>query len=241
MVQIWSTIEDKDKAGEIQLLATHKHRVKNMVTGLDDKRALILLSDGTCLDGDDPNFDKSKKFKSIHSGIVARTFFAIGQNNKIYATGNNEHNQFGMRTMTRECNEWVEIKNAPPNTVQIATCLTCSFFLTADGRLYTAGMSESGCLGLGQHVKYSPTQLIAQVPIPCKIKSIQCGGDYCIALDLKGRVWSWGRNAYGQCGQGHTKNIWVPTLIKSMENIKIKQISAVLAHSVALSSIGRVL
>ncbi|GFE53165.1 myosin head domain-containing protein, putative [Babesia ovis] len=47
-----------------------------------------------------------------------------------------------------------------------------------------------------------------------EIVSIACGNEFSLALDREGRLFSWGNNRHGQCGQGHRLvNVWSPTLL----------------------------
>eukprot|EP00371_Babesia_bovis_P003025 XP_001611672.1 IQ calmodulin-binding domain containing protein [Babesia bovis T2Bo] len=47
-----------------------------------------------------------------------------------------------------------------------------------------------------------------------EIVAITCGNEFSVALDKQGRVFTWGNNRYGQCGQGHRLvQLWSPTLL----------------------------
>merc|ERR1712228_152061 len=145
----------------------------------------------------------------------------MGEDNKLYAIGNNYKEQFGIQTKEEVCNEWTKIEFAPDNIVHIAARYEYSIFLTANGDLYAAGECNYGALGLGKDVKQSK-QLLARIPIKTKFKKIATGDSHCVAIDEDDHLWSWGFNDERQCGHGHNdKCIWKPTLIESMKNIKI--------------------
>jgi alpha-tubulin suppressor-like RCC1 family protein len=40
-----------------------------------------------------------------------------------------------------------------------------------------------------------------------QLTSVECGWSHTVALDSAGRVWVWGRNHFGQAGQGHCKPV----------------------------------
>ena len=60
------------------------------------------------------------------------------------------------------------------------------------------------------------------------IADIKCGVNHTVALDSKGRVFTWGFAGYGRLGHSETKDEHVPRLVKSLENMKVnvKRIAA---------------
>ena len=58
------------------------------------------------------------------------------------------------------------------------------------------------------------------------ITGIACGWDHCLALDDKGRCYSWGSGQNGKLGHGNDDNMVTPVLISSLGSVKIKSISA---------------
>ena len=214
---------------------------------IGNNRDLILQQNGCCLfrTGSKIKPHTLKHIKSIFGPLYSNQFFALTQNDELYVFGN-DLDRFGIITDdNEECSEWRKIKNAPKNIVQIAGSSNFSLFLTASGKLFVVGWSEYGALGLGTDVKQSNKP--QQIPTAHRFAQIACGDDFCIAIDKQCKLWSWGRNDFGQCGQGHTENIWAPSLIKSMRTIQISQISTGCGHCLAvtplscLSKRGRVL
>lgn len=71
----------------------------------------------------------------------------------------------------------------------------------AQGRVFSFGTGERGELGLGKHI------LSCSIPSPIPrfetltITKISCGAHHCLAIDLQGRIYSWGSNAHGKLGQ----------------------------------------
>eukprot|EP01084_Bolivina_argentea_P070246 127720_1 len=89
-----------------------------------------------------------------------------------------------------------------------------SLFLDINGNVWCCGKNNVGQCGLGhnKHIKkLTPIRYFIDNNI--KIKSIYCGGNYNIALDVNGKVYSWGANKNGECGIGTTENINIPQLI----------------------------
>ena len=58
-----------------------------------------------------------------------------------------------------------------------------------------------------------------------KIESIAGGRDHTIAVDIDGKIYTWGANSYGQLGLGITNDRFSPTLISLNNNIKIESIA----------------
>lgn len=91
---------------------------------------------------------------------------------------------------------------------------------------------------LGSEVLTQQTKDIQSVKaLDRAFKDISTGLHHSIALDMEGRVWSWGNNKFGQLGDGNEGNQkGIPSEIKNLNNIK--QISAGQHHNLALDNDG---
>jgi alpha-tubulin suppressor-like RCC1 family protein len=77
------------------------------------------------------------------------------------------------------------------------------------GRAHVFGSFENGRLGLPR-VSSAPSQ---KVPIivtagglnQVSVRKVSCGKNFTVVLDVKGFIWSWGGNKFGQLGRGHKK------------------------------------
>ena len=47
------------------------------------------------------------------------------------------------------------------------------------------------------------------------LKSLHAGGTHSVALDVKGYIWCFGNNDYGQLGVGHINSVWTPKQLRS--------------------------
>merc|ERR1712228_375028 len=220
-------------------MGSHKMKIKHKIMDAYNDNFITLLSDGNCigkLTRTNYKFNSLKNIKSIFGGYLSTHFFCITEDNKLYAIGNNECNQFGIKTKEKICYEWTEIEFAPDNIVQVEPGQKYSIFLRANGELYVAGECIFGALGLGKYVKKSP-ELFTRIPIKTKIKKICLGNDHCLSIDEDDHLWSWGYNCNRECGLGiNDPYIWKPTMIQSMKNVKISQICAGRNHCFALST-----
>nr|XP_055168983.1 probable E3 ubiquitin-protein ligase HERC6 isoform X2 [Nyctereutes procyonoides] len=70
---------------------------------------------------------------------------------------------------------------------------------------------------------------------------VSCGKEHSLAVCHKGRVFAWGAGSEGQLGTGEFKETnLIPMKIKTLNDIKIKQVSCGHYHSLALSEGGQV-
>ncbi len=95
-----------------------------------------------------------------------------------------------------------------------------SLALDSTGNVYAWGDKTFGQLGNGEFTpgfsEATPVQVCAAGQVkPCNsfitnIKAIAAGGNFSVALDTTGTVWTWGRNDAGQLGDGTTTNQFAP-------------------------------
>ena len=67
---------------------------------------------------------------------------------------------------------------------------------------------------------------------------VVAGLDYSLALQTNGTLWAWGRNDYGQLGDGTTGNQWFPEVVSGISNVWA--VAGGYAHTVAADSNGTV-
>ena len=82
------------------------------------------------------------------------------------------------------------------------------FYLSADGQLYCSGVNSSGQLGLG------PTEPIVFEPIlntnledEIAFVSSGCAATHCFVVTVKGTVFGFGNNSFGQLGIPKTSKV----------------------------------
>lgn len=107
-----------------------------------------------------------------------------------------------------------------------------SLALGQDGRVWAWGQNASGQVGKGT----APT---SAEPTPREVNSlptiraIAAGHSHALALDADGKVWSWGKNDFGQVGTGSaTPSVLVPTLVTNLP--RVKAIAAGSGHSLVI-------
>ncbi len=126
------------------------------------------------------------------------------------------------------------------------------FLLTTDGRLFSWG-GLTFCLGRNPSSTTSETDSSSNPSqlgeiegfFPSFLVSIACGRSHVLSLDRDGRVYSWGKNDFGQLGLGRQQysqqDRQVPTLIEEIggeRETKIVQIYAFENMSFAVDKYG---
>ena len=135
----------------------------------------------------------------------------------VLAWGDNQSGELGNGTFARSLLA-VPVSAPSPasaplnNVVQVAGGSRFSLALTADGFVYAWGDDTYGKLGDGRY-NFGTTVLTSDVPTPVltaprsplsNIVAISAGQDHALALAADGTVYTWGRNQYGQLGNGQT-------------------------------------
>eukprot|EP01084_Bolivina_argentea_P075185 136319_1 len=124
---------------------------------------------------------------------------------------------------SKQYNEWLKIKEFEnEKIIQMALGSKFSLFVTSNGYVYSCGSNSRGQLGHG-FITYA-----VDARLPRKIEyfkknniftlKVACGHAFCLSLDKNGRIYTWGFGAFGQGGNGHTKDTHTPTIVESVRN-----------------------
>ncbi|MCL7048079.1 hypothetical protein MKW94_029797 [Papaver nudicaule] len=85
----------------------------------------------------------------------------------------------------------------------------------------------------------SPTRLRPLIGVNIRSVAAGCVSCHCVALDVEGRVYTWGRNKKGQLGHGDMLRRDKPTVVSGLAEHKIIKASAGRAHTVVLTNEGK--
>ena len=117
--------------------------------------------------------------------------------------------------------------------------------MTTSGQVYAWGLNDVGQLGDGTTAN-KPIPTLISFPAGETIKDVFAGQYHTFAVTTNGLVYAWGRNDYGQLGDGTKTNRSTPTLI-SFTNLNelndgetIRNVVADQEHSFAVTTTGRV-
>lgn len=102
--------------------------------------------------------------------------------------------------------------------------------MTEDGHLYSFGGGEHGQLGHNDRVnKLTPTRVQALEGV--FISQITCGWSHSVALDAKGRVFTWGNSDHGKLGHGSSRKVAVPQLVEKLKDYRVVQVCSYNEHT----------
>ena len=156
--------------------------LKNQNAGANNIYFIIKLKD---------NFDIFSNYNS--------TF--ILKDKKIFASGNNEYGQLGLGDESKK-NTFTEVPPLPDNKVakQVAAGINHTMILTEDGTVFACGNNFLGQLGLNNNIQHTFT--VVPFPKGTVVKQVVCGDEISMILTEDGKVFTCGKNIYGQLGLG---------------------------------------
>ncbi len=161
---------------------------------------------------------------------------ALKNNGTVWSWGRNSSGQLGDGNAGTDSDRPVQVAGVS-GVVAVAGGREHSVVLKSDGTVWCWGINEYGQLGNGNEGTDSDTPV--QVSNLSEVVAVAGGYDHSVALRNDGSVWCWGRNIYGQLGDGND-----PT--GSDTPVQVSAISDVVAvasgsnFSVALKSDGTV-
>ena len=141
----------------------------------------------------------------------------------------------------------------PQNEILNSLCPTITVFSLACGKthslaltdrgVYAWGSSKYGQLGLGTHrQKTKRPEMITKIS-QCVVTSIACGHYHSAALDIKGRLWTWGWGVHGQLGLEDIEDEHVPRRVLRPQQLfdeSICRVEAGYAHTIVSTLAGNV-
>ncbi|XP_010061494.1 protein RCC2 isoform X2 [Eucalyptus grandis] len=84
----------------------------------------------------------------------------------------------------------------------------------------------------------SPTRLRPLVGVSIRFVASGCTSCHCVALDVEGRCYTWGRNEKGQLGHGDTIQRDRPTIVSELKKYNIVKASSGRSHTVVVTDDG---
>lgn len=195
------------------------------------------------------NLPKVEGAKVVQLAATDNLSVALYDNGDVYAWGCFRCNE-GLLGFLRD---EIELQKKPlkikelKNIVQLAGGKDHLLALDAKGIVYAWGNGQQYQLGRRILERHRYRALEPQQFGLYNIKYIASGDFHCFAIDHNDQVYAWGLNQFGQCAltdsQGKLEDgslITKPTLIESLSNKNISQITAGEHHSMALTRDGEV-
>lgn len=197
-----------------------------------------------------------KKIVHVSTGgnFYKGSSLALSSEGKVYSWGANDQGQLGNGTATNS-NLPVEVKTegtpmAGKKIIQTAIGVTHSMALDSEGNIYAWRWGGEGQLGDGADNNSTVPVLVKKEYTGLEgktIKKVMAGGMFSMVLTSDGSLYSWGKNNYGQIGDGTTNNYNLAVVVKTagtpFAGKKAVQVVAggwEGAHSLALGTDGTV-
>ena len=182
---------------------------------------------------------------------------AVGSDGYAYAWGNNNNGQLGNNTTSFSS---VPVRVCDPSTgsnadtglkaIQVSAGRLFSLAIDQDGNIWAWGYNDNGQLGNGKTSGTNTPQSVLLDPkhasTVLKAVQVSAGDFHSLAIDQDGNTWAWGRNDYGQLGNGKTSGTNAnptPSLVlldpkHASTVLKAVQVSAGDFHSLAIDQDG---
>ncbi|HOB70761.1 MAG TPA: hypothetical protein PKM18_03140, partial [bacterium] len=172
--------------------------------------------------------------------IAAGAFHTCGikKDKKLYCWGSNRFGEIGdgKKTTSDENNDRnipVKVNDDEWIAVTAGYYHTCA--IKTDDTLYCWGLNVFGQLGLGD-------EMTGDALIPAKLNddkwiSVTAGGLHTCGINKDNNLYCWGKNSFGEVGDGTNENRFISTKIG---NDKWKSVSAGHSHSCGINIDGRI-
>ncbi|CAB3369693.1 Hypothetical predicted protein [Cloeon dipterum] len=214
---------------------------------------------------DIPTLVESLKDERVVGAACGRhhTLF-LTDRGEVYSAGDNKCGQCGVGN-TNPVLTATKVKHQGAPIVKVACGAEFSVILDCRGVVFTFGLPEYGQLGHNTDGKYfitstklgfnnetKPKRVLVFVekgrdnhstPVDeVEVRDVACGTNHTVAVDAKGRVFSWGFGGYGRLGHADTKDEMVPRRIKYFDTQTrgVKHVFAGSTYSMALTDNGNV-
>ncbi|OQR94090.1 RCC1 and BTB domain-containing protein [Thraustotheca clavata] len=163
---------------------------------------------------------------------------AVTEENEVYAFGRNDFGQLGIPDA---------LDKHVPHPIPFFSgkkvlSVACGQYHTvvslASGGVYAFGKNDYGQLGIdAPGVKSVPVLISAPLDTEVVVH-LACGYYHTTALTQSGKVYTFGRNDFGQLGLGHKYNVYKPTLVSALNDFTIVDIACGCYHTLALRDTG---
>lgn len=159
----------------------------------------------------------------------------------VYCWGSGSSGQLGTGNTRNELVPRIVVRLSGIEVVQVACGGQHSVALTRDGKLYQWGKFLYRSNSLYDQDKFSECRAPMLLETVCEFANVVAGGAHNLALDLAGKVYSWGEGLHGQLGHGSKQNEMLPRLVVELASVRIKAMAAGSMHSVVLCETGDVI
>ncbi|NII29780.1 T9SS type A sorting domain-containing protein [Pseudoflavitalea sp. X16] len=192
------------------------------------------LGDGTTTNRTAPvQIGSATNWVSVSAG-TGHTL-GIKSDGSLWAWGYNLYGQLGDGSNS---NQTVPTQiGSATNWVSVSAGAYHSLGITADNKLWAWGYNADGQLGDASHNNSAVPILITVLGITINWVSVSAGGYHSLGISDNGKLWAWGRNEYGQLGDGTLFGRLAPRQITAITNWV--SVSGGASHSLATTADGK--
>jgi Alpha-tubulin suppressor and related RCC1 domain-containing proteins len=163
----------------------------------------------------------------IASGFSHNCVIAI--TGSVWCWGNGGSRQLGINALTNH-NQPVEVQGLPGPAVMLGLGGSHSCAVLENGQLWCWGANAYGQLGFGDLIQHFVPEQVTAITDP--VVHVDGGENHTCAVTQQGDVYCWGRNHYGQLGDGTTILRSSPVLVGGLG--RVVSVGAGVTHSCAL-------
>lgn len=184
------------------------------------------------------------KFVSI--SFMQNFSVAIDELGDVYTWGYDKNGELGRGKENRDscsssndCRLSIAKVEGLSYIVAIDAGLSHTLAVNKNGEVYAFGTNGDGELGNGTTVTDAIPVKVVFPQENIKIVQVSAGSDFSMAIDEDGQLWAWGKNNYGQMGQGSSGyNQLTPIKITIGNNEKVKSVATGTSHILVLTQNG---
>ena len=189
--------------------------------------------------------------KIIQTAIGVTHSMALDSEGKVYSWGENVNGLLGTGDAIPTLSPVLVRTGGTPmegkKIVQISAGGAHSMALDSEGNIYAWGWGGEGQLGNGENNNSNVPILVKKEGTGLEgktIKKVMAGGMFSMVFTSDGSLYSWGKNNYGQIGDGTTNNYNLAVAVKTegtpMAGKTVVDFSISNEHTVALTSDGQI-
>ena len=189
-----------------------------------------------------------QRFNHLSGGVTHS--FGMTTSGQLYAWGSNEYGQLGDgTTVNKSIPTLISFEGLQSGETirDVFAGQYHTFVVTTNGRVYSWGWNRYGQLGDGtsgtsqnENIADKSTPTLISFPAGEIIRNVVADQDHSLAVTTTGRLYTWGRNNFGQLGNNTLADNSTPTLILFPGGETIRNVAAGINHSLAVTTTGQV-
>ena len=167
--------------------------------------------------------DRPADFTYVQVSAGTDHSLALGSDGYVYAWGDDTDGELGNKTIGSSSSVPVRVRDpANPNdtskglkAIQVSAGRDHSLAVDKDGNAWAWGSNGYGRLGNNSSSSYSTLPVRVRDPGDpsnsnkgLNVMQVSAGDWHSLAVDKDGNTWAWGRNDYGQLGNGQISSSW---------------------------------